>query len=533
MRKEDLEQYLLQHGVPAASAKDLTRAEIDLLVSVLEEQAASGSSELEDKLWEADYRERPVDIDQFIEDPEYLGNSLKRGEVVYERWREIHREINDPSRNISEVIFTGAIGTGKTFNAVIALGYDVYKLSCLRQPQTFYGLAEGSKIVYGLYNVFKYKVGTTSFPVLKNFVTSSPYFQKHFTRDPNVETTLRFPHNIQIISGSSDLHAIGDNLHAALIDEANFMKEKAKKKDEGAHSQAMQLHQSIQRRQESRFRTPGRIYLVSSKKHESSYTTNYIRRSRGRPSVYIADLALWDTKPKSFYRGFGDKKFRVYVGTAVQESRILKENEVAPENAEIVYVPEKHRDAFEMDVEGSLRDIAGVETVATRPLIQNRERLMQCVDRSIPYAFTGPTLLVGVKSEETIEDFFKHAEVLDVRASRYIPKRNPGALRFAHIDLALTGDCAGISVGHVADIRRVKRARADGSSYEATAPVIEIDIMTRVKAPIGDEIDISKIRAFLVALRQYGYNLHTISYDGWQSADSIQILTKEVLRIFR
>ena len=527
MSKAERSKILVSLGVAPETAAGLSDDGFALLLRALEERATLGKSTVEDLLWQADYRTTPVDIDQFIEDTYFLGGPLKKGEVIYPRWREIHREINDPERNITEVVLTGAIGTGKSFSATLEFSYDLYRISCLHSPQLYYGLSEGSMIVFGLYNVFKYKVGTTTFPVLKSFVETSPYFKEHFQRDPKVETTLRFPNKVQLISGSTALHAIGDNLYSALIDEANFMRESGTAVDEETRSQAMELHRSVQRRMESRFRTPGRLYLVSSKKHESSYTTDYIRKARNRPNVYIADLALWDAKPKSFYQGWDGRKFRVLVGTAVRDSRILKASEQVPEDAHIVEVPEKHRDAFEVDVEGCLRDIAGVETVATRPLIQNRERIMGCVDATMCHPFSVEEFLIGLRDDTTIEDYFNYKEALDVRSSQYLPKRNPGAIRFAHVDLGLTRDCCGVAVGHVSGVRRVLRARIDGSSYETTAPEIEIDCMLRIRAPIGDEIDMAKVRAFFAALRQYGYALATISYDSWQSADSLQILTKE------
>lgn len=524
--RSELARALKPLGYDDSLVAGMTDDEVECALVVFREQAASGRSAALAGMIAADYREQPVDIDTFIEDPRYVGTHTKSGESIYPKWREVLREIHNSPTYIREVIFTGSIGTGKTSIAVLSMVYDTYRLSCLKDPQAFYGLVRRSMIALGLYNVFKYKVGTTSFPIFKEYVDASPYFREHFERDPNRETSLKFPQNVIVISGSSEIHALGDNLYSVLIDEANFMRGGTKNSGETI-DQATALYQSTLRRMESRFAQPGRLYLVSSKKHQSSYTTQHIREVRSRSDVYVADYPFWEVKPKSFYYGWDDRRFKVLVGNSMTQSRILGSEESVPVGMTVIDVPEKHKDAFEMDVESALRDIAGVETYGTMPLIANRDRVSSAFDKDRKHPFTTTTLKLGIDMEETIEDFLKHSDILNVKDSRYRPKLNPEAPRFIHVDLAMTGDCAGFAMGHISGKREVKRLREDGSAYIASAPIITIDLMLQIKAPTGSEIDISKIRAFPVALSQYGFSIHRISFDGWQSGEPTQILKKE------
>ena len=60
-------------------------------------------------LGEGDYKEKPVDIIQFIEDPHYLGNATDCGKKVYKVWKDALWEAY-MNNSIIEVILTGAIG---------------------------------------------------------------------------------------------------------------------------------------------------------------------------------------------------------------------------------------------------------------------------------------------------------------------------------------------------------------------------------------------------------------------------------------
>ena len=62
-----------------------------------------------DRLLEV-YEEIPVDIDTFLEDPNYLGSTTNRGKAIYPAWRQAMRDIfKDPYR-YTTVILTGCIG---------------------------------------------------------------------------------------------------------------------------------------------------------------------------------------------------------------------------------------------------------------------------------------------------------------------------------------------------------------------------------------------------------------------------------------
>ena len=87
-------------------------------------------------------RRYPIPIEEFIESPEYLG---MKGQV-YPAVMQCLVELNNPEVEglghgyrlgaaYIEAALTGAIGTGKTTIAILTIAYQLYVLSCLRDPQ--------------------------------------------------------------------------------------------------------------------------------------------------------------------------------------------------------------------------------------------------------------------------------------------------------------------------------------------------------------------------------------------------------------
>ena len=100
--------------------------------------------------------------------------------------------------------------------------------------------------------------------------------------------------------------------------------------------------------------------------------------------------------------------------------------------------------------------------------------------------------------------------------------RHPNELRFAHVDLALTKDSAGISIGHVPGFKTMNRG-----DYQETLPIIQFDCIVEVMPPPGGEIEYERIRQVLYSLRdKVGLPIKWVSFDQFQSTDSQQILAQ-------
>lgn len=454
-------------------------------------------------------KQEPVGIRQFIEDP-YFMNS--KG-VLYPEIMNCIEEMNNGE--YQETVLTGAIGTGKSTIALYTTAYQLYLLSCIPNPHAMFGLDPSSEIAFIFQSINANLAKAVDYQRFKSMVEKSPYFREHFPFDKGIESELRFPNRVIIkaVSGA-ETGAIGQNVIGGVLDELNFMAVVENSKasiDGGTYDQATALYNSIARRRKSRFmaagRLPGILCLVSSKRYPGQFTDRKEDEAQreialtGKTTIYIYDKRTWDIKPEGTFSG---KWFRIFIGDEGRRPRILEEmEEVQEEDLHLVMdIPEEYRIEFESDMMNSLRDIAGVATLAKHPFIVDRD-----------------SILKAMRKEHII--FARDSVDFVTTRLQIYPKRMfmPKLPRFAHIDLALTGDSAGIAIGTIYGFKQVER----GGELEML-PMIWIDAVLEVTPPKGGEIQLYKIRETINTLKRLGMKIKWCSFDSFQSADSMQLL---------
>lgn len=456
----------------------------------------------------------PVDLQTFVEHSGFLN---RRG-TIYPAVMEELRALN--SGRYDEAVLTGAIGTGKSTIALYTTAYQLYVLSCLKDPHWLFGLDPASEIVFAFQSLTKVLADSVDYKRFREMVEASPYFAHHFPLNRKLGAEMRFPRNIVVRPLSGDPNAaIGSNIFGGIIDEVNFMAivEQSKNAvDGGIFDQANEMYNAIVRRRKSRFMTaggrlPGILCLVSSKRYPGEFTDRKQAEAReelartGRTRIFIYDRRLWQIKPEGTY---GNERFRLFLGDVSRKPRILEEGvEVASEDKHLVIeVPEEFRSEFERDILSAIRDIAGSSTFALHPFILNTE--------AVSKAF-GPRQSVLTVAET---DFV--APRPGIYVNRIDHKEEP---RLAHVDLALNSDSAGVAIGWVEGFTQV--LRSDDTSE--LMPVINFDAILEVRPPRGGEIEFENIRTLFYRLREAGMPLKWISFDSFQSADSAQILRQK------
>lgn len=185
----------------------------ELILKILSEYQTDGASKTLKELWEVDYKEIPVSIDEFITNPYYLGNSTRNGTSIYPYWKEKYREIFDPSKNYEEVILTGAIGVGKTRTAVVCLCYLLHKLMCLKDPQEYFKFNAGDKITIFFLNITLALAEGVGYETMHDYLIHSPWFMERGTVTGRKNLRYNPPHNIAITFGSKGEHALGQQIY--------------------------------------------------------------------------------------------------------------------------------------------------------------------------------------------------------------------------------------------------------------------------------------------------------------------------------
>ena len=142
-------------------------------------------------------------------------------------------------------------------------------------------------------------------------------------------------------------------------------------------------------------------------------------------------------------------------------------------------IPTEYRQSFENDLLPALRDIAGVATQALHPFMLNTEAVTGCFGT--------------VQSIASRDDCDFKASKVQLYPARFMNQNEP---RFCHIDLALSKDSAGVSIGHVPGFRHMNRG-----DYVETLPIIQFDMILEVRPPRGGEIEFENIRKLIYTLR--------------------------------
>ena len=126
------------------------------VLKILQEYSTGDNSSTFNELLYSDYDEVPVDIDTFLHEPKYLGRGLINEEgkfTVYPYWVKVLKKIfPDPLKpaQYNTLALTGAIGLGKSFEAVLVGLYELYRMLCLKDPYLYYGLQPIDKITFAL-----------------------------------------------------------------------------------------------------------------------------------------------------------------------------------------------------------------------------------------------------------------------------------------------------------------------------------------------------------------------------------------------
>jgi hypothetical protein len=311
------------------------------------------------------------------------------------------------------------------------------------------------------------------------------------------------------------------------MDEVNFLQKIHKSKssqadEEGSFDQAKQLYNTLASRRKSRFinrgNLPGALYLISSSRFPDDFTETKAREAEMRGGkdnrIYVFEGSQWSVKGR---QRFMAEEFQVQIGNETSPSKVLKKDELPSKGCEVINVPMDFYEDFMRDVDGAIRDHAGMTTLATRPFISQRQKIHDANVLAQEYGYGNPMQLEQVELSVGLPDLpLKQFIRTDVKS-----------WRAAHVDLGISKDACGIAVGHLAGYR-VQHFKSDtGKVVPEILPVIAYDVVLRIVPPLGGEIQLEDVRKFLRKLNsRYKLGIKYVTFDGFNSVDSRQLLTK-------
>lgn len=506
-------------------------------------------------LREMEYQRKPVGLREFVEDEHYLGKIME-GDIFPKIVDDLEELFEG---DYTDVILSGSIAWGKTRFMEIAVAYDLYKATCLKDPARAYGMMRGSNLTFVNVSVDKTQATKVFFQDFYCLLSESPYFQKEFPFDRRVKSEIRFlKNNIRCYPvAASEQAALGVGVFCACIDEANFMDivERSKRTTPGMqnlYDQAEAVYRKLSARMRGRMsvrgRLPGHIYIASSARYPGDFTERLEKQAReeaekGEHYTFVRHYAQWDTWPPE---KFTKENFQVEVGDLTRRTRVLTGEETNVNPINVITVPMTFKRDFDRDPDLAVRDVGGKSVLSIRPFISRRELIQRMFELGEQAGLKHPF----TKFDVTLQQKDPAMERLLPENLHWIeqPKLNQygrptlgkdgqpvkervlfPALYQVHIDLSKTGDASGLVIAHNTGARKVQRFDSKKlQNVEELKPVIRVDLALRIIAPPHGEIDIPRIRAILYELnRRYGMQFGMITFDTWGSQESVKSMKDE------
>ena len=501
----------------------LTEQERNLVFQILSEYSKKGTSlQLQSLLYE-DYDEIPVDIDTFLDDPQYLGQGLVNEEgkkTVFPYWRETLRKIfpDNLTVNYNTVALTGSIGIGKSFIAVICILYLLYRMLCLKDPYLHYGLQPIDKITFGFMNITLDASKGVAWDKCQQLLQVSPWFMKHGTVSGTVNVEWKPPKGIELIAGSLPRHIIGRAVFAIFMDEVSFQPnsdvEEQKRK-------AKELVSTAAARMQSRFMkgeyNPTLLLLASSKRTEQSYMETFIENKRKTDSktTLVIDEPQWVIRTDKD----SPNKFKVALGNKFLDSEVLPlnctekdVNDYINRGFQIINVPMGYYENFIDDIDIALTDIAGISTSnVTRYISGNRLTAVKML--TIQNLMTKDIITVGNAPDDKVQ----YWEYMDMTRLDSKLKSRP---MYIHLDMSISGDKTGIAGVWILGKKPHQEGIPDSNEL-----YYRLAFSFAVKAPKGYQVSFEKNKQFIYWLREQGFNIKGVSTDTCENAAFAQSIS--------
>jgi len=429
-----------------------------------------------------------VDTKDWLLGQRYLNLSGVIRKPVYDDIVAFFEYIGCPwNRRYKEAVFEEGIGSGKSFKTSCIVTYFKHLDLCLREPQKFFGVDKTSKLAIMNMSISERNAVKVIFSEIKQKIDNCPWFnERPWERDdarmpdPNCLSELRFKNNTFIIPGSGNWRtAVGYNIIVGVIDEAGSFR----KSDNS--DQADDIYNALQRRLGSRFEDKGAIITAGSPMYENDFLEIKMNESQDPQSKVLGRRrTLWESKYPDWKGDF------FYVDRVQRRLLDAKPKDMKDIDA-IPMIPFLYK-AFKANVTKAYRDFGARPSSAINSFFENPSIIFERANKNRD---KDPIDALG-----QFKPWFK---CIDVNAFHAI-----------HVDLALSGDACGLALGHY------------GGITDEGSVIVYIDLMIRIKGTPDAPIRISKVREIIYALQAMGFPIKQglITYDGFQSSDSLQIL---------
>ncbi|QZE11683.1 terminase [Streptomyces phage Karp] len=462
-----------------------------------------------------DFEQRPVSIEEFVQSEDYLNlpplsenqyKLIKASSQIYKKstLAALYGEEAAEKRfaeTMNEVIFQLGKGSGKGYTSSIACAYIVYLLLCLKDPAKYYGKPPGDHIAILNIAINAAQAQNVFFKYFKQRITSSPWFVGKYTEKSG---EFQFDKNIFVYSGHSEREAWeGYNVIFVILDEISGFALDSTSGNEQAKT-ASAVYKMYKQSVTSRFPEFGKVVLLSFPRFKNDFIQQRYADVIAEKEVII-------------------RSHRFKVDPALPDGTEGNEFEIEWEEDQII--------SYRIPKIFALKR----PTWEINPLIKLDDLMAAFYDDPIDslsrFACMPPDAIDAFfKDRAKIELAFSKQSTLNEDNSfrpNFIP--DPEKRYYVHVDLARVHDHAAVALAHVEKWEQ----RNIGGKMTEPAPVVVVDQVRYWTPSKTKNVDFTEIREYILSLKRRGFNIRLVTFDRWESADTMQYLNDRGLKAER
>jgi len=459
-----------------------------------------------DALKDEQFETIPVDVNTFVESPNYLGQpplSLIQYDIV-EAMSQVYKKpdlINLLGTDMgpkhyekytkNEIILQLGKGSGKDHTSTIACAYVVYKLLCLKDPARYFGKPTGDAIDIINIAINAEQAKNVFFKGFKNKIEKSPWFAGKYSDKVN---SVSFDKSITVYSGHSERESHeGLNLFMAVLDEiSGFSADIGTGNDQG--KTADNLYKAFRGSVDSRFPDLGKVVLLSFPRYSGDFISKRYdevvmeKEVVERKHKFIINEELPEGPDNQFEISWEEDHIISY---KYPRMFALKRPtwEVNPTRK-----IEDFKVAFITDLGDAMMRFACVPTFSSDSFFKQKDKLEKCMTLRNPI------------------DSFKRLDLTF--------KADPDKVYYVHADLAQKHDKCAVAIAHVDKWVNVQVIK----DYKQVAPIVVVDAVAWWEPKVEGPVNLSEVKNWIINLRREGFNVGMVTFDRWQSFDIQQEL---------
>jgi hypothetical protein len=461
------------------------------------------------------FEERPADLKEFLYEDEYMGfrrdgiTLSKEQELLVDLMSQVYRKsdlINlygkDRGEEIwshtkKEIIMMLGKGSGKDFTSTIGCAYLVHKLLCLKEPAKYFGKPPGDAIDILNIAINAQQANNVFFKGFTRAITRAPWFNGKYEKKAG---EFKFDKMVTVHSGHSEREAWeGYNVILVILDEiAGFAVDNASGNENAKTADA--VYQMYSQSVLSRFPDVGKVVELSFPRYQGDFITRRYDKVIKEKDVIQRSETL---------------KIDPDLPDGIPENEIVVEwDEDHIEHYEFPNVFAMRRPAWEVNPTKSINDyLSGF--------------LDDPVDTLARFACMPPKAVDAFfKSEENVNFCFRNYDYALDEYGRLRSEFEPieGIDYFIHVDLAQKHDNCAVALAHVSGWGTVEGKR------RGVEPKITVDLVKHWKPKSDQPLDLENVTNFILDIWRAGFNIKLVTFDRWNSTQTIEDLRSYGLR---